>query len=318
MKLRFAVVITALLCPALVWADEPAKDAKPTPVPYRLTETQHVLVRVKINGKGPFNFIVDTGCPVLIVSTPVAKKVGLETVKGWATLDKFELEGGLAQTNVKARIETPFQLEGMNGMGLAGVELHGLMGYAVIAKYKMEFDFTRDQLRWTPLAFEPTPPQPIGIKGGTGGLEMMSGLMKMLTFLSGMKPAGPPLPRGFLGLELDEKNQAVFVSAVLAGGPAAKAGVKPGERIAEIDGVKVESVADVRRATARLLPGQEVTLRLDAAQTKSSALDNGGSTTRSARQGLLRRRYIVSATPTANQAAAPESREVKIVAGHGL
>ena len=43
---------------------------------------------------------------------------------------------------------------------------------------------------------------------------MMAGLMKMLTFLSGMKPAPPPLPRGFLGLELDEKNQFVTVSAV--------------------------------------------------------------------------------------------------------
>ncbi len=31
-------------------------------VPYRLTLTNHYLVRVRINGKGPFNFLVDTGC----------------------------------------------------------------------------------------------------------------------------------------------------------------------------------------------------------------------------------------------------------------
>src|SRR5262245_52355647 len=297
MKLLSSVLIIALLCPALVWAGEPAKDGKPTPVPYRLTDTQHVLVRVKINGKGPFNFIVETGCPVLSVSTPVAKKVGLEPVKGWATLDKLEFEGGLAQTKVKARIETPFQLEGMNGMGLAGVELHGLLGYAVIAKYKMEFDFTRDQLKWKPLAFDPPPPQPIGAKGGTGGLEMMAGLMKMLTFLSGMKPAGPPLPRGFLGLELDDKNDAVVLTAVLPGGPAAAAGVKPGERITEIDGVKIESVADVRRTTARLLPGQEVKLRLEPPESKTATPDNGASAQRPQRISLFRRRYIIQATP---------------------
>ena len=29
-------------------------------VPYRLTDTNHFLVRVRINGKGPFNFLVDS------------------------------------------------------------------------------------------------------------------------------------------------------------------------------------------------------------------------------------------------------------------
>jgi hypothetical protein len=60
-----------------------------------------------------------------------------------------------------SRIETPFQLEGMNGMGLAGVELHGLMGYTVLAKYKMHFDYTKQQMAWTPLKFDPPPPFPL-------------------------------------------------------------------------------------------------------------------------------------------------------------
>src|SRR5688500_9725897 len=161
MRLRVALLLAGCLVASSVYADEPKTDAKPIPIPYRLTDTQHVLVRVKINGKGPYNFIVDTGCPVLIVATPIAKKAGLETEKNWAVLDTLEFEGGLVQKKVKARVETPFQLEGMNGMGLAGVELHGLLGYSVLAKYKMEFDFTRDQLKWKPLAFDPPPPVPI-------------------------------------------------------------------------------------------------------------------------------------------------------------
>jgi membrane-associated protease RseP (regulator of RpoE activity) len=259
---RSLLILTALLVPALTWGDEAAKQSKSTPVPYRLTDTQHVLVRVKLNGKGPFNFIVDTGCPVLIVSTQVAKKIGLETEKNWAVLDKLEFEGGLTQTKVKARVETPFQLEGMNGMGLAGVELHGLLGYTVLAKYKLEFDFTRDQLKWKPLAFDPPPPQPLGIKGGTGGLEMMAGLMKFISFLSGLKPAPPPVPRGFLGCELQEQDEVVTVGAVLAKGPAATAGLKQGDQIQEIDGVKIASIADVRRKMARLLPGHELTMQI--------------------------------------------------------
>src|SRR5437588_222531 len=113
-------VAAALLLAVPLWADD-----KPPPktyaIPYKLTFTNHVMVRAKINGKGPFNFIVDTGAPALFVATAVAEKIGVEPDKtGWGTFDKFELEGGLVIEKARGRIETPFQLEGMNGMGLAG------------------------------------------------------------------------------------------------------------------------------------------------------------------------------------------------------
>src|SRR5215468_1920472 len=46
-------------------------------VPYRLTDTNHFLVRVRLNGKGPFNFLVDSGAPALFVATETARKVAL-------------------------------------------------------------------------------------------------------------------------------------------------------------------------------------------------------------------------------------------------
>ena len=60
------LLLAALLLPAGgVRADEKGKEAaKPIEVPYRLTVPKHVLVRAKINGKGPFNFILDTGALV--------------------------------------------------------------------------------------------------------------------------------------------------------------------------------------------------------------------------------------------------------------
>src|SRR5207249_11448573 len=133
------------------------------------------------------NFIVDTGAPILFVSTPVGKKLGLAAdVKGITVLDKLEFEGGLALEKVKCRVETPFQLEGMNGMGMAGVELHGILGYTVLAHFRMEFDFTRDKMTWTRLAFEPPPPQPVGGKGPQE-LEAIGGLMKAVAFLMGVQ-----------------------------------------------------------------------------------------------------------------------------------
>ncbi len=144
-------------------------------VPYRLTATQHVLVRAKINGKGPFNFILDTGAPALFVSTAVGKKLALTADKsGWATLDRFALEGGAVVTKAKARIEDPFQLEGMNGLGLAGAHLDGIIGYNILARFRIEFDFTKDKLAFINLDYDPPPPQGLGTgSGAAAGLRLM-------------------------------------------------------------------------------------------------------------------------------------------------
>lgn len=247
---------------------EPKKEVKAVDVPYRLTDTQHVLVRVKINGKGPYNFIVDTGAPIMFVATPIGKKIGLESEKGWATIDKLEIEGGLVQNKVKVRVETPFQLEGMNGMGLAGAELHGILGYTILAPYRMEFDFTRDKMKWTPLVdFDPPPPQPIGGKGPQG-LEMLGGLMKFLGALSGLKPAPPPVPRGFLGIELHDQDGKVAVKQVLTEGPAEAGGLKAGDVILEVQGKAVKKLADAAKLSAVVLPGQTVGLTIQRGDDK--------------------------------------------------
>src|SRR5262245_35485776 len=193
---------------AIVLAVPALADEKPKPisVPYKLTGTNHVMVRVKINGKGPFNFIVDTGAPALFVATEVAKKIGVKPdKKGWGTFDRFEIEGGVVLEKAKGRIETPFQLEGMNGMGLAGFELHGMIGYNLLAKFRIEYDFTRNKLAWTPLDFDPPPPDYLdGRTGGSpGGLDLLGTGMKVLGSLLGMKPPPAPLPRAFLGIEVE-------------------------------------------------------------------------------------------------------------------
>ena len=218
-------------------------------MPFRLTDTNHTLVRVKINGKGPFNFIVDTGCPVMLIAEPVGKKIGLKTEKGWAMLDKLELEGGLELTKVKARVETPFQITGMNRMGLAGVELHGLMGYTVLAKFKMDYDYTKKQMAWTPLAFEPPAPAPLGGKAATGGMDVMVALVEILSYFAGIGPLPPPQPRGFFGFELEQKDKAVYVAKVLEKSPAAQAGLKAGDRIDAAQGKQVDSIDAVHAAS---------------------------------------------------------------------
>src|SRR5947207_12454639 len=181
--MRWWILCTGLLCSAApARADDAKADdaattgAKAIQVPYRLTATQHVLDRAKGNGKGPFNFIVDTGAPVLFLANKVAEKAGLTASRGGQVrIGRFEIEGGVVVENVTGRADDLFQLEGMNGMGLAGAELHGVIGFNVLARYRIEYDFTRDKLAWTPLGYRPPAFASLGGKSAPAGLQAIGG-----------------------------------------------------------------------------------------------------------------------------------------------
>lgn len=255
--MKYPTIAALLLAPMVARADEPKADAKTVHVPYRLTATNHVLVRAKVNGKGPFNFILDTGAPALFMTTKVAEKAGVTPRKrGLSSVDRFEVEGGVVFEKAKGRVEDIFQIEGMNGMGLAGVELHGVIGYNLLARHRVEYDFTRDKLPWTPLKFEP-PELSTGGSGrsAAGGLEILGPMMKFLAPLLGLKPNFAAEPRGFAGLECADDKGTVTVSRVLAGGPADKAGLKVGDELVRLGTYDIDNVRDVAKKLARHAAG---------------------------------------------------------------
>lgn len=248
MRWRFAL---ALVCGLLPAAPLPAGDK--AEVPYKLTSTNHVMVRVKINGKGPFNLILDTGAPAVFITKAVAKKAQLDIdSKGWGNPTAFELEGGLSVPKAKVRVEDLFQLDGMNGMGLAGVELHGVVGYNVLAKYRVQYDFTSDKIVFEDLPdFDPPALQPIGgEKTAGGGLEALGPMMKMVASMMGIKPNFATVPRGFVGIEIDDAD-GVVVKKVLPGSPADKAGIKAGDKLESVKSVSIEAGKDLSRALAK-------------------------------------------------------------------
>src|SRR5260370_993357 len=95
MHARWILSVPALLCFLVPLCAADAKQSKTYDVPYRLADTKHVVVRAKINGAGPFNFILDTGAPALFITKAVGQKIGLKDDRsGWTTLDRLEVEGG--------------------------------------------------------------------------------------------------------------------------------------------------------------------------------------------------------------------------------
>jgi len=245
-------------------------------VPYRLTDTNHFLVRVRINGKGPFNFLVDSGAPALFVSTESAQKVGLKPGQDqfWTPIDRLDLEGGARLEHVKARVEDPFQLVGMNALGLPGTTIDGILGFTILARFRLEIDPTQDRMTWTRLNYEPRDlpvpaHKPGAQKSGPPEVQAMNALgplAKGLAFLIGRQPEEQRHPRGFLGLEWSQESMEgrsrLYVRRVLAGSAAAQAGLEPGDLILRIKDQPVDGLKAARTTLGELQPGEKIPLSI--------------------------------------------------------
>ena len=271
----FALTLLDLNIPSQAQEPVLAKDpqiGQSFPIPYRRTLTNHYLVRVRINGKGPFNFLVDTGAPALYVSTAAARKIGLKTEAGefWTPIDRFDLEGGIRLTNLKGRVEDPFQLEGMNALGLPGATIDGILGFTVLARFKMEFDPRSDRMTWTRLDYEPkepfVPKDPVDRQAPAEvqAMNMLGPAMKLAAVFLGKQPEDLKQPQGVLGLTLTETStgseRTVQVSQVWPGSAALEAGILVGDRLVSLGKHPVTSLQAAHEAILQLKPGDSLDL----------------------------------------------------------
>ncbi|MCW3096028.1 MAG: htrA 2 [Chthonomonadaceae bacterium] len=240
-------------------------------MPYRLAGTEHLLVRAKLNGTGPYNFILDTGAPALFVSADIADKIGVKpAADGWGVFDRLEVEGGAVLEKMKARIESPMQLKGMNAMGLAGVRIDGVFGFNLLVNFRIEIDLTQPKMIWTRqqgLTITPISAKEAGNTRAvpTEGITQMENLTKMASALFAQKKMPPPpVPRGFFGMEFAPANSdAAQVTAILAGSPAAQAGFKIGDKITALaigadPAVDVTGAAELVKQAATVAAGTTV------------------------------------------------------------
>lgn len=268
-------------------------------VPYRLTDTNHWLVRVRLNGQGPYHFLVDSGAPALYIGTEAARDAGITPAEDdyWTRLDRLDIEGGAVLTGLNARVEDPFQLTGMNALGLPGVTIDGILGYSVLARYRLLFDPSDDRMTWTRLDHDPRDPYiPRSLRtregpkppAGVQAMQAMGPLMKVAAAFVGKQPPDQLHPQGFLGLEIagsdptraaddeekkpSETGAGVPIVRVLDGTPAAQAGLREGDRIVRVGSQAVHSPDDAHEALAQRRIGERLTLTIVRADDEAQEI----------------------------------------------
>ena len=256
-----AVVVlfaAAAPCPA----QAPKADAKPVVVPFELLPSRHMLLDVKVNGKGPYKLIFDTGAPLNLLSSKIGKETGaIKKKKGGGGLG-FGLFGGVSQVELDS-----LQVGGVTADDLPAVvmdhptvgaisdafeaefgKIEGIVGFPFFARYATTVDYQKKEMTFKPTDYKPG--------------DYLNDLMKNLMAASDKQ--GQPRVVGAAGLwgftvqKGDEDAPGVDVKEVYADGPAAKAGLKAGDRVLTLDGRWTDTVADAYLAASLVKPGREV------------------------------------------------------------
>lgn len=265
-KLLVVFLMTSLVGLASAWAfDAPVQDkarakksaASKSTVPFRMLPSNHMVVRARINGKGPYRLVFDLGAPITLLSNKTAEDSGtikanaprslLFGMRGEAEVAKLEV-GNLSAEKVPVMV---FDHPVLKALGnFTGQPLDGIIGYTFFAHYRTTIDYKARTMTFEPVDFEVR--------------DMIKDLQKKL--------AAPKVarhvvlaPGGAWGLSLGEPTgglevKGVPVVEILAGSPAEKAGLKPGDLITTIDGRWTVSVSDAYIAAAGAPAGHSITV----------------------------------------------------------
>jgi len=238
-------------------APPPAAAKAPAAVPFEMLASNHMVVRAKINGKGPFRLIFDLGAPITLLSNRAGEAAGvvkadaprsfLFAMRGEAEVETLEV-GGLTARGLPVVVLDHPALKALGG--LFGRPLDGIIGHTFFARYKTTIDYQSREM-----TFEPVD-------------RPVRDLMKDLPArLAGPKSAKRRVlaPGALFGLTVGPPSggldaAGVPVVAVAAGSPAAASGLTPGDVLTALDGRWTATVADAYAAAAAATPGRPVPL----------------------------------------------------------
>ena len=228
-------------------------------VPFELLPSGHMTVMVKVNGKGPYRLILDTGAPITLIDNKVAEAAGL--LKD-VPEPLFSIFGSRGEVKVKELQVGDVAVKDLTAIVMdhptvqaiskafekkLGGPIDGIVGFPFFARFKMTLDYQARTVTLQPNGFKPP--------------DVMQAMMTAMMDASSDEPKvlAPAAQWGMVAAKAaDDSDAGVTIKEVLAGSPAAAAHLKAGDRLLTLDGRWTDSLVDLYTAAGHVKPGETV------------------------------------------------------------
>lgn len=269
-RLFLSAIAAGLLASPPCPAQAPEGKA-PVVVPFKLLPSRHMLLDVTVNGKGPYHLIFDTGTPLNLIGSRVAKEAGLlkNRKSGGLGLGFGIFGGGFNQVEVGSLAAGEAKAEKLPAVVMDHPTvkaisdafrdeygpIEGIVGFPFFGRFATTIDYQKKQLTLVPTDFTPG--------------DYLNDLTQTLTSAAERKAAprvvGAAGLWGFAVERPDGDEPGVLVSKVFADTPAASGGLKAGDRLLTLDGRWTDTVADAYLAASLVRAGRaaKLTVRRD-------------------------------------------------------
>jgi hypothetical protein len=155
------VGLTAWVAPGLTAQEPSAKKAALITLPFELVASNHMVVQARINGKGPFRLVFDSGAPVSLLGNRAAEESGtvakdapksfLMAMRGEGKIQALEV-GDLKAKDIPVLILDHPTLKALGGF--LGKPLDGIIGFTFFARYRTTIDYQAKQMTLEPVEYE--------------------------------------------------------------------------------------------------------------------------------------------------------------------
>jgi hypothetical protein len=235
----------------------PADSPRPVTVPFELLKSGHMAVQVKVNGKGPYLLIFDTGAPMSLLTSRLAREAKLLSGQNSSFMPGF---GTIGEAKIKTLQVGDQKVEDVGAIVMdhptvealakvLGKKLDGIVGFPFFARFKLTLDYEKKTMTLVPSGY--TPP------------DVMTAMTTMMIQGAPSKALAPAAQWGVMASKLPgDAADGIDVKSVVPGSAADKAGLKGGDRLLTLDGRWTDSLADLYEAAGHVKPGTTVIVRV--------------------------------------------------------